>query len=46
LASDRASDATRQAHGYTVARVTWRQILHDALLVTVRIAQLFARVAA
>jgi hypothetical protein len=38
--SDRARDAMLQAHGYTVARFTWRQVLHETLLVTVRIAQL------
>jgi very-short-patch-repair endonuclease len=32
-----------QAHGYTVARFTWRQVKHETLLVTVRIAQLLAR---
>lgn len=41
--SDRARDATLQAHGYTVVRFTWRQVLHEILLVTVRIAQLLAR---
>jgi very-short-patch-repair endonuclease len=41
--SDRARDATLQAHGYTVVRFTWRQVLHETLLVTVRIAQLLAR---
>jgi len=41
--SDRARDATLQAHGYTVVRFTWRQVIHETLLVTVRIAQLLAR---
>jgi very-short-patch-repair endonuclease len=41
--SDRAKDATLQAHGYTVVRFTWRQVKHETLLVTVRIAQLLAR---
>jgi very-short-patch-repair endonuclease len=40
---DRAKDATLQAHGYTVVRFTWRQVKHETLLVTVRIAQLLAR---
>jgi very-short-patch-repair endonuclease len=40
---DRARDATLQAHGYTVVRFTWRQVVHETLLVTVRIAQLLAR---
>ena len=39
----RARDATLQAHGYTVVRFTWRQVIHETLLVTVRIAQLLAR---
>jgi very-short-patch-repair endonuclease len=41
--SDRARDAMLQAHGYTVVRFTWRQVLRETLLVTVRIAQLLAR---
>jgi very-short-patch-repair endonuclease len=41
--SDRARDATLQAHGYTVVRFTWRQVLHETMLVTVRIAQLLTR---
>ncbi len=41
--SDRARDATLQAHGYTVVRFTWRQVIHETLLVTVRIAQVLAR---
>ena len=44
--SDRARDAMLQAHGYTVVRFTWRQVLHETLLVTVRIAQLLAHAAA
>ncbi len=40
--SDRARDATLQAHGYRVLRFTWRQVLHETLLVTVRIAQVLA----
>jgi very-short-patch-repair endonuclease len=40
---DRARDAMLQAHGYRVVRFTWRQVLHETLLVTVRIAQLLAR---
>jgi very-short-patch-repair endonuclease len=43
---DRARDAMLQAHGYTVVRFTWRQVLHETLLVTVRIAQLLTRAAA
>jgi very-short-patch-repair endonuclease len=42
---DRARDAMLQAHGYTVVRFTWRRVLHETLLVTVRIAQLLARCA-
>jgi hypothetical protein len=30
-----ARDATSQAHGYTVLRITWRQVIHETLLVTV-----------
>jgi very-short-patch-repair endonuclease len=41
--TDRARDATLQAHGYTVVRFTWRQVIHETLLVTVRIAQLLTR---
>jgi very-short-patch-repair endonuclease len=41
--SDRARDAMLQAHGFTVVRFTWRQVLHETLLVTVRIAQLLSR---
>jgi very-short-patch-repair endonuclease len=40
---DRARDATLHAHGYTVVRFTWRQVMHETLLVTVRIAQLLIR---
>jgi very-short-patch-repair endonuclease len=40
---DRARDAALQAHGYTVVRFTWRQVVHETLLVTVRVAQLLAR---
>jgi len=41
--SDRARDAMLQAHGYRVVRFTWRQVLHETLLVCVRIAQLLTR---
>ena len=41
--SDRARDAMLQAHGYTVVRFTWRQVMDETLLVTVRIAQLLTR---
>lgn len=40
--SDRARDAMLQAHGYTVVRFTWRQVIHETLLVTVRIAQIMS----
>jgi very-short-patch-repair endonuclease len=40
--SDRARDALPQAHGYRVLRFTWRQVMHETLLVVVRIAQLLA----
>jgi very-short-patch-repair endonuclease len=40
--SDRARDAMLQAHGYTVVRFTWRQVIHETLLVTVRIAQILS----
>jgi very-short-patch-repair endonuclease len=36
---DRARDAHLQAIGYRVLRFTWRQIVHQTLLVVVRIAQ-------
>ena len=36
---DRARDAHLQAFGYRVLRFTWRQIVHQTLLVVVRIAQ-------
>jgi very-short-patch-repair endonuclease len=36
---DRARDAHLQALGYRVLRFTWRQIVHQTLLVVVRIAQ-------
>jgi very-short-patch-repair endonuclease len=40
---DRTRDAWLQASGYTVVRFTWRQVMGETLLVTVRIAQLLAR---
>lgn len=40
---DRARDAELQALGYAVLRFTWRQVLHETVLVVVRIAQLLAR---
>ena len=40
--SDRARDATLQAHGHRVVRFTWRQVIHETLLVTVRIAQILS----
>ena len=36
---DRARDAWLQADGYTVLRFTWRQLMHETMLVVVRIAQ-------
>lgn len=39
---DRARDAQLQAAGWSVVRFTWRQVIHETLLVTVRIAQLLA----
>ena len=36
---DRARDADLQARGYRILRFTWRQVLHETLLVVVRIAQ-------
>jgi len=40
--SDRARDAQLVAAGYRVLRFTWRQVIHETLLVTVRIAQALA----
>jgi very-short-patch-repair endonuclease len=40
---DRALDARRQAAGWATLRFTYRQVVQDTLLVTVRIAQLLAR---
>jgi very-short-patch-repair endonuclease len=40
--SDRARDAQLQAAGWTVLRFTWRQVVRETLLVTVRIAQVLA----
>ena len=40
---DRARDAELQALGYAVLRFTWRQVVHETVLVVVRIAQLLAR---
>ena len=40
---DRARDADLQAQGFAVLRFTWRQVMHETLLVTVRIAQLLSR---
>ena len=37
---DRARDARLHAAGWIVPRFTWRQVLGETLLVTVRIAQL------
>ena len=39
---DRALDARRQAAGWTTLRFTYRQVVHETLLVTVRIAQVLA----
>jgi very-short-patch-repair endonuclease len=41
--SDRARDAELHAAGYVVLRFTWRQVIHQTILVTVRIAQVLAR---
>ena len=41
-ATARATPACRRG-GYAVLRFTWRQVMHETLLVTVRIAQLLAR---
>ena len=41
--SDRARDADLQAQGFAVLRFTWRQVMEQTLLVTVRIAQVLAR---
>ena len=40
---DRARDAELQAQGFAVLRFTWRQVMHETLLVTVRVAQLLSR---
>jgi very-short-patch-repair endonuclease len=40
--SDRARDAQLVAAGHRVLRFTWRQVIHETLLVTVRIAQALA----
>jgi very-short-patch-repair endonuclease len=40
--SDRARDARLLAAGYRVLRFTWRQVIDQTLLVTVRIAQVLA----
>jgi very-short-patch-repair endonuclease len=42
-AGDRARDAALTAAGYIVLRFTWRQVLHETILVVVRIAQVLAR---
>ncbi len=40
---DRARDADLQSWGFAVLRFTWRQVMHETLRVTVRIAQVLAR---
>jgi very-short-patch-repair endonuclease len=40
--SDRARDAQLHAAGWIVLRFTWRQVIRETLLVTVRIAQVLA----
>ena len=40
--SDRARDAQLAAAGWIVLRFTWRQVIRETLLVTVRIAQVLA----
>ena len=40
---DRSRDADLQAQGFAVLRFTWRQVMHETLLVTVRVAQLLSR---
>ena len=40
---DRSRDADLQAQGFAVLRFTWRQVLHETLQVTVRVAQLLSR---
>ena len=40
---DRSRDADLQAQGFAVLRFTWRQVMHETLQVTVRVAQLLSR---
>jgi len=40
---DRSRDADLQAQGFAVLRFTWRQVMHETLRVTVRVAQLLSR---
>jgi very-short-patch-repair endonuclease len=40
--NDRRRDQTRVAAGYVVIRVTWRQLQHEAIAITARIAQALA----